>query len=115
MIQVEKKGKYLNLNTMALADGDTLIFTKNYASCRELAKQSSYDENKTYTLYSCQVTYNGEVVSFLLKRKEDAQAFNETGGIGDKVKMTCKYVIVEKTVRGVVKKVVEQRFNFEKV
>jgi hypothetical protein len=69
------------------------------------------------TLYNDEVEeflttdYNDDV-SFFINTPEDHKVFAECGGIGDKVKITCKAKIVKNKKN---KDVVERKYTFEKV
>lgn len=66
-----------------LAVGNHIFVTKeDFEEAFEIDKGS-------YKLYSCKVDYKGEVVSFLLNRDDEVAEWNNTGGVGDRVKITA--------------------------
>ena len=114
-IEIQVKGTYRNIYLNTIKSGDYIIVKKRFAEAKARESPSKFKAGAMNTFYSCGVEYKGENVSFLLNKAEDAAAFNECGGIGDSLKITHEQSIATKSVRGVVKPVVVDKYTFEKV
>ncbi len=88
-----------------LKDGNHVIVTKNFAEGRPI-------NMSTYTIYSCGVRYKDEDVSFILNEKEHS-AYANTGGVGDKVKITLRKETFTNPING--NEQIAKRLYFEKV
>lgn len=97
IIEIESKGTvYKNLNLKTKKDNKTGGFISgltvgNYVIVEKLFAEG-YKNTKTYNgkevnSFSCKVIYKGEEVSFWLNEAEH-DAFAETGGVGDDIKVT---------------------------
>jgi hypothetical protein len=98
---------YKNIDLKQLQDGEYIIVEKRFVEGRV------YD-GKFGKSYSCAVIYEGEDVTFWLREKyTEHQRYAETGGIGDKIKVTAKE---EKVVNPKTKaKILVTKFYFDKV
>lgn len=98
---------YKNIDLKQLQDGEYVIVEKKFAEGRGV-------QGKFGKTYSCAVTYEGEDVTFWLREKyQEHQRYAETGGVGDKVKVTAteEKVINPKTKA----KILVTKFYFDKV
>ena len=89
VVSRNSKGKeYKNINLKNRIDAGELI--KGLEPYTFVVVQKKFVEGRpitTYPLYSCQVVYKGEEVSFVLNEQEHAQ-YKQIGGIGDNIKIS---------------------------
>lgn len=89
-----------------LEDGNHIIVEKSgFAEGKKI-------ERPEFTLYVCGVKYKDEMVSFALYENDHAK-FASAGGVGDKVKISCKKELVVNLKTGVENMV--DKLYFEKV
>lgn len=100
----EQGGKSIAVNK--LENGESIIVTKDkYIDGRQAS-------GKYGPCWVCSVNYEDEEVVFFLNKEEEATAFANTGGIGDKVKITMtKEMFTTKTGKDGVRK----NLSFEQV
>jgi len=103
-LKITEKNGYKNIDIQKMDDGDTIVITKKYAEAKKYEGEKDYNDGKgprKWVLYSCGGTYNGEEVSFVLKKyhsindtiveaEELVEKYNAAGGIDDNVRITCK-------------------------
>lgn len=95
-IQVQSNGKYNNIylkdykDFKGLEPGNFIIVEKagNYSTAYK--SEGVGKDNKPYTMFTCRVLYDGKDCSFTLFNEKQATQFNEAGGVGDKVKISCE-------------------------
>ena len=98
IIQTEKNGKtFFNLQLKSgktgpgLNNGETVtIIKEKYAQSKPVSGINPITK-QAWTLHSCTGLYQGQLVSFALFDNEEALQWDETGGLGDAVKISMKY------------------------
>lgn len=86
-LAVVEKGKYKNIDAYSLNNGEYFVCVKDYAEARKISMPAVGDK-KAYDFFSAGVTYAGEKVGFIIKKQEEATAYNVCGGVGDSVKVS---------------------------
>lgn len=81
------------------------IVKSKFVETREIVKS-------TWTGYSATFEYNGEEVGCMFFNKEESDAYNQTGGLGDTVRVTATE---EPYVNKVGMKVLAHKLQFEKL
>lgn len=106
---IETNGQHKNLNLKNLDNGNHVIVEKKYAETK-LMEGTSGKTGKPYRFYTAKVMYDGQEVGIAVNDDTDAKLFNDCGGIGDKVKITCSKEIRKNKVG---KDFVKTSFKFE--
>ena len=112
-LEIIKNGEYKNINLKTRVDKSTGqvqqgLTKDNYIIVEKVDFDKSLKVDKgSYNLYRCTALYKDEVVSFFLNRDDEGEAWDETGGLNEKVKITAtsipyKYKGEEKTRLGLV-------------
>jgi len=100
-LELVKKGDYNNIDLFKMGNGDSIVVEKRYDDVQMKSGEKDYgDGPKKWVMYPASVIYNGEEVSFIIKKshstknvkveaEEYVKAFDALGGQGTKVKITC--------------------------
>ena len=93
------------VETQGLEDGEFIVVQKVFVE--------GYENNGKFGVsFSCKVKYKDEECSFWLNEKEH-DAYKVTGGIDDKVKISCKKVLIVNPKSGA--EILVPRLSFELV
>lgn len=103
VLEITEKGQYKNIDLKQMNDGDSIVFTKKYAEAygKEYSKGTAgTPEFREWTGYSAAGTYKDAEVGFFfpggyssegyVSAEDLATAYNEVGGEGDTIRITCK-------------------------
>ena len=93
-IQVKTNGQYKSLDVGTLGNGNHIIVTKNFATSKRMEGVAKAT-GKPYLFWSAGVTYNGEKCTFAINKEEQAKAFDECGGVDDRIKVTLTKEILQ--------------------
>ena len=94
-LEIVPNGEYNNITLKTRVNKSTGQVSQGLTAGNYITvTKEGYDEARlidkgSYNLYSCNVEYDGEVVSFLLNRDDEGEDWNACGGIGDKIKITA--------------------------
>ena len=111
-LEIKRNGEYKNLylkpvkGVGGLEPGKYVEITKGeYPETREIVKPN-------WTGYSATFEYNGEMVGCMFFNKNEADAYNQAGGQGDRVRVTASE---EPVVNKKGMKILVHRLHFEKL
>jgi hypothetical protein len=89
-----KNGEYYNLflkdfkDAKGLEPGNYVIVEKDGQYAAGYKTDGTTKDGKPYSRWNCTVNYNGQKCAFSTFNEKEAKAFEEAGGVGDKVKIT---------------------------
>jgi len=100
VLQIKTNGKYKNIDLLEMDSGDSILLTKKYATSLKKEFSKQYDgQTRTWDGFIINGTYNGEEVSCfapkynskdgLMGAEKFAALYDNAGGEGDTIKITC--------------------------
>lgn len=129
---VKNNRGYDGIDLFKMGNGDSIVVTKKFAEAYKNEGEKDYgDGPKKWVLYTAKVVYNDVDLSFVIKKSHSPEnkiitaedyvkMYNECGGEGDKVKITCTKEMgaSEYDFKPLFKKgddIIKVAFTFEKV
>lgn len=109
-LDIIEKGSFKNIDLRKLDNGNHVIVEKLFLEC--MTKEFKNAQGQSYNFYPTRVKYGEEEVGMSFNKEEDAVAFNEVAGVGDKVKVNMTKEMYQ-DAKGQDR--VARKFFFEKV
>lgn len=111
-LEITTKKNYKNIDAYSMNNGDHFFAKKRTEALARQIDMPAVGENRAYSFWSAMVTHENNDCSFIIKKKDEAAAYDACGGVGDTLKVTLtKEMYVDK--KGVDR--VAKKLSFEKV